>query len=281
MPTHEEHELLTRVGPGTPIGALFRRSWIPAFRSDDVPAGGDPKRVRLLGENFVAYRDRDGLVGLLDESCPHRGASLAIGRAEACGIRCLYHGWLVAPDGRVLETPPEPEEYGFKDRVRARSAPVREAGGIAWAYLGPAEDEPELRTFAFCSMPPANVLIVTARIERHYVHVLEGAIHASVEWLAPFYGIRSAPNGSANMQAMVPIDDESTMVYDVTWSDAGPISAPERAQHEERRALGFDDRGEESLGAADAAALRMRRRLIDAARALAAGETPLGLDARV
>ncbi len=109
MLSREENELLCRIGPGTPMGAYMRRYWMPALLSSELRPGGDPKRVRLLGEDLVAFRDAQGAVGLVDENCPHRGASLALARVEACGLRCLYHGWLIGTDGRVLETPPEPE----------------------------------------------------------------------------------------------------------------------------------------------------------------------------
>src|ERR1700689_3625127 len=108
MLSREENELLTRVGPDAPMGRMLRRYWIPAIQSADVEADGAPKRVRLLGEDLVVFRDTSGRVGLLDENCPHRGASLVLARNEDCGLRCLYHGWKIAVDGTVLEPPPDP-----------------------------------------------------------------------------------------------------------------------------------------------------------------------------
>jgi len=106
MLTKENNELICRVGAGAPMGTAFRRFWLPALLSDELPAPDcDPRRVRLLGEDFVAFRDSDGKVGLLDEYCCHRNASLALGRVENGGIRCIYHGWKFAADGTVLETP--------------------------------------------------------------------------------------------------------------------------------------------------------------------------------
>jgi phthalate 4,5-dioxygenase oxygenase subunit len=157
----------------------MRRYWIPALLGSELTAGGDPKRVRLLGEDLVAFRDQDGNVGLLDESCPHRGASLVLARAEGCGLRCLYHGWLIAADGRVLETPPEPDELGFKDKVRAVSYPVREAGGIVWAYLGPRGTEPPLSEFEFTTLPLEHVQIMKVRAECNYAQVIEGVIDSA------------------------------------------------------------------------------------------------------
>src|ERR1700677_3380111 len=126
MLSREENELLCRVEPETPMGKLLRRYWMPMLMSSELPAGGTPKRVRLLGENLVAFRDSRGAVGILDENCPHRGASLVLARNEDCGLRCLYHGWKIDVAGRVLETPPEPDELNFKDKVRAFAFPVRE-----------------------------------------------------------------------------------------------------------------------------------------------------------
>ena len=125
MLTYAENELMCRVGPGTGMGAALRRYWLPALSSSKLSeAGGDPVHVQLLGENFVAFRDAEGRVGLLDEACCHRGASLLLGRVEGCGIRCIYHGWKYAVNGKVLETPHVPDGK-FKDRIRARAYPVR------------------------------------------------------------------------------------------------------------------------------------------------------------
>src|SRR5579885_2859666 len=153
MLTREENDLLTQTGPGTPTGELMRRYWLPILLSSELEADGEPKQVQLLSQRFVAFRDSSGRVGLLDENCPHRGASLSLARAEGCGLRCLYHGWLIAADGKVLETPPEPEELHFKEKVRALAYPVRESGGVVWTYMGPAGLEPPPAEFEFCTLP--------------------------------------------------------------------------------------------------------------------------------
>ena len=144
MMSQEQNDLITRTGAKDPCGKLMRMYWQPAALVDELQGPRPVKPVKLLGEDLVAFRDADGRVGILDENCPHRGASLALGRAEGCGLRCLYHGWLVAADGRVLETPPEPETLGFRDKVCARSYPTREQGGVIWAYPGPPELEPAI-----------------------------------------------------------------------------------------------------------------------------------------
>ena len=148
MLTAEENEVLCRVGPGTPMGTVLRRYWTPAFQLGDLPAPDcPPVRVTILGENFVAFRDTTGRLGFLDEMCCHRGASLALGRVEDCGIRCLYHGWKYAVDGTIMETP-NLAAPTFRERVKHGAYPVREAGGLAWVYLGPPGTDPPFPAFA-------------------------------------------------------------------------------------------------------------------------------------
>ncbi|HEY5271744.1 MAG TPA: Rieske 2Fe-2S domain-containing protein, partial [Acidimicrobiales bacterium] len=139
MLSHEENDYLCRVGPGTPMGAALRRYWIPACLSADLPeADSDPVRIRRVGEDLVAFRDTNGVVGILDEQCCHRGASLAFGRVEECGIRCLYHGWKYAVDGTILETP-NMADSRYRQAIKAPAYPVCEVGDIVWVYLGPPE----------------------------------------------------------------------------------------------------------------------------------------------
>jgi phenylpropionate dioxygenase-like ring-hydroxylating dioxygenase large terminal subunit len=131
MLSHEDNALLTRVGPGTAMGDLMRQYWIPAFMPGELPApDGAPLRLRLLGENLIAFRSTSGKIGLLAHACPHRGASLFYGRNEAEGIRCVYHGWKFDVEGRCVDMPSEPAESNFKDKVRARAYPCRERNGI-------------------------------------------------------------------------------------------------------------------------------------------------------
>jgi len=188
MLTHAENELMCRVGTGTSMGAALRRYWLPALASAELPEpGGDPVHVELLGEHFVAFRDSEGRVGLLDEACCHRGASLVLGRVEGCGLRCIYHGWKFAVDGKVLETPNVPDAK-FKDRVRARAYPVREAGGLIWTYLGPSELQPALPQWPWMDLPDAHRLNATALVPCNFVQILEGLVdssHLSVLHITP------------------------------------------------------------------------------------------------
>lgn len=180
MLTVEENERLTRVGPGTPMGRMLRRYWMPALTSAELEAGGAPRPVRLLGEDLVAFRGHDGTVGLLEAQCPHRGASLVLARnVDDCALTCLYHGWTFAPDGRVLDMPAEPEGSTYKDRVRQVAYPVREAGGIVWTYMGPAGTEPAFPAFDWTAEPAESILVLKAVAECNWVQTLEGAIDSA------------------------------------------------------------------------------------------------------
>src|SRR5271170_469787 len=168
-------ELLTRVGPGTSMGTLVRRYWIPALVLSDVAeANGDPVRLRLVGENFVAWRDGSGKLGVFDEHCPHRGASLALGHSEGDGLRCLYHGWKFATDGTILETP-NCKAANFRERIKARVYPHREAGGLLWVYLGPKEKEPPFPHYKFFDTP-GDLAIYSAKFGCNFVQLMEGTL---------------------------------------------------------------------------------------------------------
>ena len=179
MPTSQENELLCRTGPGTPMGQMVRRYWLPALTGAELEVDGSPKHVRLLGEDLVAFRDSKGRVGLLDELCPHRGASLLLARNEECGLRCLYHGLKVDVLGAVVDMPTEPDAASYKERVRARSYAVREAGGIIWAYMGPPGSEPPFMDFEFTSLPEAQRVLVKAPINCNWMQCLEGVLDSA------------------------------------------------------------------------------------------------------
>src|SRR5690242_10630704 len=146
MLKQEDNELITRVGPGTPMGNLMREYWVPAMLSSELPAADcDPVRVLLLGEQLIAFRDSNGTPGLIQNNCPHRGASLFFGRNEEGGLRCVYHGWKFATDGTCVDMPNEPAESDLRHRVRAVAYSTRERNGVVWAYLDlPGTETPEL-----------------------------------------------------------------------------------------------------------------------------------------
>ncbi|HTI87259.1 MAG TPA: Rieske 2Fe-2S domain-containing protein [Alphaproteobacteria bacterium] len=133
--TPEENKQLTQVGKGTPAGEMLRRYWWPVWFSEQVTT--KPVPVRLLGEDLILFRDASGQVGVLDRRCPHRGASLELGRVEADGIRCCYHGWKFDRAGRCLDMPCEPADTPLKDEVHQTAYLTQEAGGLVFAYLGP------------------------------------------------------------------------------------------------------------------------------------------------
>src|ERR1700746_3211070 len=145
MLNKEDNDLVTRVGPGTPMGNLFRQYWVPALLSSELPTtDSEPVRVLLLGEKLIAFRETNGTVGLIQNNSPHRGASLFCGMNEKSGLRCVYHGWKFDAHGNCIDMPNEPAESDFKTKVKAVAYPTQERGGIVWAYLGPRKTHPPL-----------------------------------------------------------------------------------------------------------------------------------------
>jgi phthalate 4,5-dioxygenase oxygenase subunit len=181
MLSKEDNELLTRVGPGTPMGEMMREYWIPVLRSAKLEADGKPERVRLLGENFVAFRATDGRVGFVDEACPHRCASMALARNEENGLRCLFHGWKVDVEGKVVDCPTEPEERRerFASLVPTRRHKVHEAAGLVWVYIGKRAETPEFPNFEFTALPSDQVQPLRGQIKCNWLQALEAALDSA------------------------------------------------------------------------------------------------------
>jgi phthalate 4,5-dioxygenase oxygenase subunit len=180
MLTAEENDLLCRVEGDAPMGRMMRRYWLPACMSEEVTErDGAPVRVRMLGEDLVAFRDTDGRLGVVGEHCPHRRASLALGRNEECGLRCLYHGWKVDVEGNVLDMPSELAAARFARHVKHTAYPVREAGGLVWIYMGPGETMPPFEAPAFAPTASTSVSIVKVQVDCNWAQVLEGAIDSA------------------------------------------------------------------------------------------------------
>jgi phthalate 4,5-dioxygenase len=175
--TPAENERITRVGPGTPMGTLMRRYWHPACLSSELPErDGAPIRVRLLGEDLIAFRDSTGTVGLVDAFCPHRRAPMFFGRNEACGLRCVYHGWKFDATGACVEMPSEPADSLFKTKVSIAAYPTWEGGGIVWAYLGPKDQQPAPPDYEFVRAPSTHVSHAKLFQDCNWLQAFEGSL---------------------------------------------------------------------------------------------------------
>jgi len=293
MLAREDNERVTRVGRGTPMGETMRRYWIPALMTRELPEPDcPPVRVQLLGEALVAFRDTQGRIGLLEEHCPHRRASLFFGRNEECGLRCVYHGWKFDVEGRCVDMMNEPEELGFAQKIRTAAYPTVEAGGVIWAFLGPADRIPALPRFTWTEVPATHLHVSKVIQETNWLQGLEGGIDTShapilhrvlkadstrpgfkpmdpfVRGKAPtlelditdygyrYAGVRPLDAGEAHVRAYhlilpfhqirpgrvgdgqaaaaghmwVPMDDETTMVYNWEYSTSTPLTEEDRLE---------------------------------------------------
>src|SRR5438094_2385462 len=180
MLIHEENMLVTRTGPGTPMGEAMRRYWIPALLSQELPeSDGPPVRVQLLGEKLVAFRDTQGKIGLLDEFCPHRLVSLWLGRNEESGLRCVYHGWKFDVNGACVDQMNEPAECSFAHKIRTTAYPTVELGGIIWAYMGPQAKMPPPPSFEWTHVSASHRHVSKVVEECNWLQALEGGIDTS------------------------------------------------------------------------------------------------------
>ena len=296
MLARDDNERVTRVGPGTPMGTTMRRYWLPALLAWELPEPDcPPVRVKLLGEALVAFRDSRGRLGLLDERCPHRQASLFLGRNEECGLRCVYHGWKFDVDGQCVDMMNEPPDLAFPAKIRTGAYATVEAGGIIWAYLGPAGQRPPLPHFAWTQAPPSHRHVSKVIQESNWLQGLEGGIDTShvpilhrvlatgsarpgfnpadpfvrggaptleldvtdygyryaglrplaggdvhvraYHFILPFHQIRPARTGAGSRgfsgaagHIWVPMDDETTMVYNWEHSTTEPLTDEDRLE---------------------------------------------------
>jgi phthalate 4,5-dioxygenase len=180
MLTLEQNELLTRTNAGTAMGDLFRRYWLPALLARELPAPDcPPVRLQLLGERMIAIRDSDGRLGAMDEFCAHRGVSLWFGRNEEKGLRCPYHGWKYDVTGQCVEIPSEPEDSHYCSRVKLKSYPLIERGGVIWIYMGPPELQPPAPEWEFATVPIEQSFTSKRIQECNWLQALEGGIDSS------------------------------------------------------------------------------------------------------
>jgi phthalate 4,5-dioxygenase oxygenase subunit len=222
MLSKADNETLCRVGPGTPMGELFRRFWMPALLARELPEpDSDPLRLRLLGEDLVAFRDTNGTVAILGNHCPHRGASLFFGRNEEAGLRCVYHGWKFDAAGRCIDMPNEPADSTFKERVQHTAYPTAEYADLIWVYMGPPTFEPELPRFEWATVPSTHRHVSKWIQETNWLQGMEGEIDSShISFLhsyidpdaAPFTdperyrGVRIAQQDGAPRLTLLPTD---------------------------------------------------------------------------
>jgi phthalate 4,5-dioxygenase oxygenase subunit len=176
----QQNEFITRTGPGTPMGEMFRRYWTPVLLAEELPANDcPPVRVKILSERLVAFRDSLGRYGLIDEFCAHRGVSLWFGRNEECGLRCPYHGWKFDFTGQCIEVPSEPEESGFAKKIKLTSYPLVERGGVLWTYMGPEQHKPPLPEWEFATVTPEQRFVSKRLQESNWLQAMEGGIDSS------------------------------------------------------------------------------------------------------
>ena len=206
MLTQAENKVLTEVGSDLPMGNLMRQHWTPVCLIEEVAEpDGKPVLVEALGERLVAFRDSDGKLGLLDELCPHRRASLVLGRNEECGLRCLYHGWKMDVAGNVIAMASEPKDSPLRSKVKHRSYPVRECGGFVWAWLGDIDAAvPEFRAPPFAPDNSVRVSILKIRIPANWAQITEGQID-------------SAHSSSLHSSDMLPAKVDGAAADDKSW----------------------------------------------------------------
>lgn len=225
MLTKEENDLLCHVEADAPMGQMMRRLWTPVCLTEEVAEpDGTPAKARIFGMDLVVFRDTKGRVGVLDEFCPHRRASLVLGRNEEGGLRCLYHGWKMDVDGNVLEMACEPGASAMIDKVKQPAYPTREWGGFVWAYFGPRDSVPEFRPPPWAPTENTRVSVAKVIIPCNWAQVLEGAIDSS-------------HSSSLHSSDMVPARVDGAKATDKLWLRPSTDKAP-RLQVQ-RTAYGF------------------------------------------
>ena len=214
MINQADNDLLCRVENGGPMGQLMRRHWIPVCLSEEVAEpDGTPVKARILGENLVVFRDSDGNVGVMDEQCPHRRASLLFGRNEEGGLRCLYHGWKMDVQGNVLDMPSELAASRVAEKIKHKAYPVKEWGGLVWAWMGEKDAMPEFVPPPWAPNANVRVSIAKAVLPVNWAQVLEGAID-------------SAHSSSLHSSDMVPAKVQGAEATEKAWLRPSTDKAP-------------------------------------------------------
>ena len=226
MLSKRDNELITHVGPQTPMGELLRRYWLPALLSRELPEPDcAPVRLKLLGEELVAYRATSGRVGVLDTYCPHRNANLFWGRNEQEGLRCVYHGWKFDADGACVDMPNEPARSQFKEKIKQLAYPAVDKGGFIWVYMGPPELQPEVPHFDWLDVPESHRNVHKRFQDCNWLQNLEGEVDSSH---APFLHGSVGPdgvqpyNGNADLQPVFQTLETEFGVAIAARREAGP-----------------------------------------------------------
>jgi phenylpropionate dioxygenase-like ring-hydroxylating dioxygenase large terminal subunit len=219
----EENERVTRVGPGTPMGEVMRRYWQPMLLSTELPEPDcPPLRVRILGEDLIAFRDTEGKVGLVDAFCPHRRAPMFFGRNEECGLRCVYHGWKFDRNGTCVDMPSEPPDSLFKTKVRITAYPTYEAAGVVFTYMGPPEKQPPNPDFEWMRAPDTHRFVSKTFEEANWLQALEGGIDSSHSSFAHNERLGDKQNWVRNKDTAPRLDVEKT-AYGFNYSSTRDV----------------------------------------------------------
>ena len=227
MMTPEDNALITRTGPGTPMGEMLRRYWIPALIATEIPEPDcPPVRVKLLSEHLVAFRDTSGKIGLISEFCAHRDVSLWFGRNEENGLRCAYHGWKYDVNGQCVEVPSEEPGNGFCEKVKLTSYPCIESGGVIWAYMGPLEKQPDPPSFEWTGLPADHVYVSKRWQETNYLQAVEGGVDSSHVSFLHRFDLHSDPQHRNTEGAKLTMSTKTT--FDVHDTEVGLLIGARR-----------------------------------------------------
>ncbi|MBT5267280.1 MAG: Rieske 2Fe-2S domain-containing protein [Rhodospirillaceae bacterium] len=239
MLSREQNDMLTQTDAGTPMGEFFRRFWQPVALVEELrEADGPPVRINIMGQELVGFRDTKGEIGVLDARCPHRGAHLFFGRNEECGLRCVYHGWKFDRHGNALDLPNVAADSNLHKTVRTRSYPVREAGEIIWAYLGPAASKlpdgklPEPPMLEFTRVSDSHRYVTKQRFDCNWAQIIEGDLdtgHFSfLHMPAPSVTSAHHTHSQADEQRLRWMRDDPMPQFDVLEHEAGFVAAAAR-----------------------------------------------------
>lgn len=225
-----DNDLMCRVGPGNAMHDLLREYWIPALRAASLVPGAAPTKVRLMGEDYVAFRDQDGQIGFVADACPHRGVTLSLARNEPDGLRCIFHGWKINAQGSVVDVPTEPaERTNFGCKVEVQHHPVREAAGIVWVHLGSSAPT-RFPAFGFTELPEAHVQVMAAQMHCNWVQCIEGGLDSSHVSMLHSSELENAIIGGQRSATADLIKTDTAPRYEIEAQPYGFRAAALRAQ---------------------------------------------------